>query len=128
MNNSNSENYAMRNPSHRSAKKADEKIEFMCKSIENKIESAARRRENNLNTIKMKIKRENAKRENAYVVKIREVHNNFEAELTSVTAKKPVKNTGGDDDEEPAYGVQTSRDHVLRHGAVSYRPQSALLT
>ena len=47
--------FAKRKPTHRSAAKkeanADDKIEQMCKSIEERISSAARRRDNNLQSI-----------------------------------------------------------------------------
>ena len=52
----------------------------MCKSIEYRIESAARRREDNLNSIKMKIKLENVRRDKATENKIKEVHSDLAAE------------------------------------------------
>ena len=48
-------------------------IDVMCKSIEGKMESAQRRKEQNLNQIKMRIKLENHRKERIFQQKVEEM-------------------------------------------------------
>ena len=107
----------------------------MCKSIEERITSAARRRENNLQNIQMKIKLEKVRREKATVFKIKEVVDSLAAEEVSDPGKRSTtqqKTTttkrAADNDDDEAYGnaAKSSRDHLLRHSVNVSRPLSAL--
>lgn len=109
---------------HSSARKDDDDIEQRNKQIEERMESAARRRENKLNQIKMKIKLDHVRKERATVQKIKEVQETLVNEHLSEQGSKSVKKKVIDEEDEPAY-TQTSRDHILRH-SVSVRPLSAL--
>jgi len=75
----------------------------MYRLFDQKMESAAQRRENNLNQIKVKIKLDHVRKERATVFKIKEVQDRLMAEVPSDQGKKIVKKKVDVDEDEPAY-------------------------